>query len=86
MPAFFVGIRIWNIDFLSYTISLLRVSYEASILRTFRFLKAHSDSGKDIVERTSDIPWKYIKLIFSNTLSQITRYSFASSSVSETCK
>ena len=34
----------------------------------------------------NDIPWKYIELIFSNTLSPITQFSSASPSVLETCK
>ena len=34
----------------------------------------------------NDIPWKYIELIFSNTLSPITQFSSASPSVLKTCK
>ena len=42
--------------------------------------------GRLILKSTSDIPWKYIELIFSNTLSPITQCSSASPSVLETCK
>ena len=47
---------------------------------TFGFLKAHSWKHKWYS------PEVYTELIFSNTLSPITRCSSASQSVSETCK
>ena len=72
-------IRIQNIDLLKFH----EATYETWILRTYVFLKAHSDSSKNILESTSDIPWKYNELIFSNTLSPITQCSSASPSVSE---
>ena len=75
-----------NIKYKFTSISSNEVTYEASILRTFGLFKAHSDYWKNILESTSDIPWKYIELIFSNTLSPITQCSSASPSVSETCK
>ena len=37
-------------------ISYNEVTYEASISRTIGFLKAHSDSWKNVLESRSDIP------------------------------
>ena len=37
----------------------------------------HLDSEKNILENASDFLWKYIELIFSNTLCSITQYSSA---------